>query len=238
MKPKKQPAPGKRAKAPRRQRGGADPDDLAATAEEFPQPEPMELGPALPRREKERIVTRVQQQQQQPPPVALRPGPAPRPDAPPPPSPPKVPEGVEIIRREMDALIREISEGVRRTAGDISDSERLTEINDRLVSFVTGVMEALSRMLENVEAYNTQMMELAKQLKLFSAQAGKGTAKTDRAANDAVKRLVEFKNMVQKSMEGMKKYLRAEDVVPLQQAVKNWDQLMQGASKAPPQQQT
>lgn len=209
-------------KLPRRRpiRGGAEP---------FPEPDPMELGPALPSREKERIVTgttrRRREQQQMEPPVPLRPGPPPRADAPPPPAPPQIPEGVEIIRREMDALIKEISEGVRRTAGDVSESDRLTEINDRLVSFVQGVMEALSRLLEHLEAYNKQMTEVTQQLRTFGTQVGKSSGKTDKAAKDAVARLEEFKGMVSKTLEGMKKHLRQEDLVPLQKALGNWNEL-------------
>jgi ABC-type transporter Mla subunit MlaD len=193
----------------------------------------MDLGPELPRPEKERIVTGNRRRPQGPPPEPLRPGPPPRADAVPPPAPPQIPEGVEIIRREMDSLIREISEGVRRTAGDVSESDRLTEINDRLVNFVQGVMEALSRLLEHIEAYNTQMTELTKQLGVFRTQIGKSSGKTDKAAKDAATRLTEFKNMVTKSLQGMKNHLRAEDMVPLQQALNNWDQLMSLASKAP-----
>lgn len=196
-------------------------------------PERMDLGPELPPREKERIRRRTQQPQG-PPPEPLRPGPPPRADLPPPPAPPQIPEGVEIIRREMDALIKEISEGVRRTAGDVSESDRLTEINDRLVNFVQGVMEALSRLLVHIEAYNSQMTELTKQLGAFRTQIGKSSGKTDKAAKDAVSRLADFKDMVSKSLQAMKSHLRAEDMVPLQQALNNWTQLMNLTSKAPP----
>lgn len=225
-------------------KGGA-PDDF-----EEPPPPPLEIGRVVssgevqrisneheavaalqpPRRREERP-RRTRERAAEPPPVLLQPGPPPRPDAAPPPPPPQVPAGVELIQREMETLVRAITEGVRRTVGDVSDAGRVTEINEHLVRFVSGVMQALAKLLEHLETYNRQMTELMRELNTFNNQInGRATAsRTEQAARDAVARLSDFRTLVSKSLDGMKKYLRPEDMVHLQQALSGWEGMLKAA---------
>lgn len=149
------------------------------------------------------------------------------------PAVPAIPEGVELIQRELDVLVKEITAGIKRTAGDVTEADRLTDINERLVAFVTDVIQAVSKLLEYIETYNAKVADLTKQLNEFGVQLQKkGTgAQVDRASTEAVKKINDMRNMVKKALDNIKKYMNPVDEVVVQNALKNWENLTSSSSK-------